>query len=120
MIADICLTVPDFQKSCMDFIFDLRHYDQNDESRKRLETTGDQYFIGQPYFNNETRNKVLQLPIHIGTLEMALDNLVARRSGSTICASHDLSPICESVLGVSWDKNKKRATTTPALSSSSG
>ncbi|KEY66505.1 hypothetical protein S7711_10905 [Stachybotrys chartarum IBT 7711] len=120
MIADIRLTVPDFQKSCMDFVFDLRHYGQNDKSRKRLETTGDQYFIGQPYFDNETRNKILQLPIHIGTLEMALDNLLAKRSGSTICASHDLSPIFESVLGVNWDKNKKRASITPALSSSSG
>jgi hypothetical protein len=120
MLAELHAANPAFQKACMDFISDLRQFGRNDRAKKRLEDTGDQYYIGQPYFNDDTRRKILELPITTGILQNALDGLAAKRQGSTICASHDLSPIFEAALGVTWDKTKGRASATVAKSVGSG
>lgn len=104
----------------MEFIYDLRSFGQNDKSRKRLESTGDQYYLGSPYFDDQVRDKILELPVQAGSLKQALDALATKRMGSTICASHDLSPIFESALGVTWDKSKKKAIITPAKSNTTG
>ncbi|OAA67437.1 hypothetical protein ISF_03613 [Cordyceps fumosorosea ARSEF 2679] len=90
-----------FYKSCQDFIYDLRHYGNNKSSRSRLESNGHQFYIGEPYFRAEVRDKILQLPTFRGTLQTSLRVLEAKRADSTICASHDLSPIFEAALGVS-------------------
>ena len=104
----------------MDFIYDLRNYGSNDKCRKRLDETGHQYYVGKPYFDDGTRDKILQLPVFVGTLLTALENLSKKRSGSTICASHDLAPIFEAALGVAWDKSKNQPSAIPLQSSSSG
>ena len=44
-------------------------------------------------------------------MESQLQALAAKRAGSgSICASHDLPPLYQSYLGVSWDKDKSKAT----------
>ncbi|KAF5571147.1 hypothetical protein FPHYL_663 [Fusarium phyllophilum] len=119
LLADIYSQVPNFQKSCLEFIYDLRNFGQNDKSKKRLESTGDQYYLGSPYFDTKIRDKLLELPVQAGTLQQALDALSIKRLGSTICASHDLSPIYEYALGIAWDKTMKKAVITPVKSSHS-
>ncbi|KAF4496699.1 hypothetical protein FAGAP_7141 [Fusarium agapanthi] len=119
LLTDLYSHVPNFQKSCLEFIYDIRSFGQNDKTKKRLESIGDQFYLGSPYFDTKIRDKLLQLPVQAGMLQQALDALSNKRLGSTICASHDLSPIYEYALGITWDKTMKKAVITPLKSSHS-
>ncbi|OAQ61981.1 hypothetical protein VFPPC_07321 [Pochonia chlamydosporia 170] len=101
MLSEIMTNNPRFHQGCLEFIYDLRNYGNNKGSRARLEGNGHKFYIGAPYFDDATRDRILQLPNYCGTLQLALEDLERKRSGSSICASHDLSPIFESALGVS-------------------
>ncbi|EGX88649.1 hypothetical protein CCM_08694 [Cordyceps militaris CM01] len=101
ILSDITSRDDSFHKNCHDFIYDLRNYGNNKSSRSRLESNGHQFYIGEPYFRTAIRDKLLQLPTFRGNLETSLKSLEAKRADSTICASHDLSPIFEAALGVS-------------------
>lgn len=88
----------DFYQQCSNFIHDLRNFGQSKGAQARLESNGHRFYIGRPYFDDNTRDAILALPHHYGTLETALNALEQKRSGSTICASHDLAPIFEAAL----------------------
>ena len=101
---------PNFTQKCKEFICDLRTY-RNPGSHNRLDQTGHEFDLGLPYFEQETVSKLIQLSTMNGTLadELRLSN---KRMSAEICASHDLSPIFEAALGVSWDKVREKALTT--------
>ncbi|KAK1971564.1 hypothetical protein LY78DRAFT_734468 [Colletotrichum sublineola] len=99
MLANIANASPNFVQACQQYIYDLRNFGNNKGSRTRLEGTGHKFYMGQPYFDNATRDKLLQLPTQSGTLEGVLGALEKKRLDSSICASHDLFPIFKSVLG---------------------
>ncbi len=82
----------------------------NKASRQRLDGTGHEFYLGLPYFNSETRERLLKIPTKNGTLETDLRQLAVKRSGGDICAAHDLSPLYEAILGVQWDRLKEKGT----------
>jgi hypothetical protein len=89
---------------CQNFIRDLRCYGGDKGARNRLNSTGHEFYLGRPYFDSKTVNKLLTIPTINGTLQTDLRLLAAKRSGGEICAAHDLAPLFENVLGVRWDK----------------
>lgn len=109
ILHDLIYSVPGFRQACTNFIHDLRTFGGNKGSRARLEGTGHEFYIGEPYFNDDTREKILRLPNAQGTLESALRALAEKRKDGTICAAHDLSPLFESALGLKWDKTMGKA-----------
>lgn len=102
---------PNFRQNCQNFIHDLRTFGTNRGAQARLEKTGHEFYMGNPYFNNHVRAKLLSLPVSkMGTLEQVLRNLVSERHHRTLCASHGLAPIMEFALGIVWDKSTAKAT----------
>jgi len=88
------------------FVHDLRTFGGDKGSRQRLEGTGHEFYLGSPYFSTSTREKLLKIPTKNGTLETDLRALSDKRRGGEICAAHDLSPLFEAILAVSWDKSR--------------
>ncbi|KAL8859772.1 MAG: hypothetical protein Q9178_003887 [Gyalolechia marmorata] len=109
MLAKLRDSVPNFTQSCVEFICDLRTFSGNKASRNRLDTTGHEFFLGLPYFDGKTRDSILQLRTMGSNVERDLRALAQKRLGAEICASHDLAPLFERVLGVSWDKERGKA-----------
>ena len=110
-IAQLCLNNPAFTQNCINFIRDLQYFDSEKSARDRLESTVHQFYIGKPYFDNQTVGVILKMRSVGGTLESQLQTLAAKQTGNgSVCASHDLSPVYQSYLGVSWDKDKSKAT----------
>ena len=109
MRLELISTTANFQQNCQNFIYDLRSFDTNKKSRERLETVRNRYYIGKPYFSDDVCDKILRFPEHSGTLQTVLEALEKKRVGSKICAAHDLSPIFESALGITWDKTRGKA-----------
>ncbi|KAK7746208.1 hypothetical protein SLS62_009424 [Diatrype stigma] len=92
---------PKFRQNCKNFIYDLRTFGYNKRAQARLDKTGHEFYMGSPYFNEDVRAQLLDLPVsRVGTLDQVLRALAMKRAGSTICASHDLAPIFESALGI--------------------
>src|SRR5277367_319241 len=109
ILAALSRDIPNFTQACQNFIHDLRTFGGN-KSRQRLDGTGHEFYLGLPYFNSETRERLLKIPTKNGTLETDLRQLAVKRSGGDICAAHDLSPLYEAILGVQWDKLKEKGT----------
>lgn len=110
-IARLRLENPAFTQNCLNFIRDLQYFDSEKAARDRLENTAHQFYIGEPYFNSQTVKVILQMRNVGGTLESQLQALATKQAGNgSVCASHDLSPVYQSYLGVSWDKEKSKAT----------
>ncbi|KAL8648840.1 MAG: hypothetical protein Q9210_004755, partial [Variospora velana] len=109
-LASLVRTVPNFTQSCQNFIYHLRNFTADKGSRGRLDTTGHEFFLGPPYFDKDTAAKIYSLMTSRGTFQEVLRNLATQRIGAEICASHDLAPIFESVLGIIWDKEKRKGT----------
>jgi hypothetical protein len=110
ILAALLRDIPNFSGACQDFIHDLRTFGGNKKSRQRLDGTGHEFYLGTPYFNDETRERLLRIPTRNGTLETDLRQLAIKRSGGEICAAHDLSPLYEAVVGIQWDKVKEKDT----------
>ncbi|KAI1324074.1 hypothetical protein F5Y16DRAFT_412257 [Xylariaceae sp. FL0255] len=104
---------PGFWQSCQNFVRDLRSFGSDSAARKRIENTGHQFYLGKPYFDLATTTKLLVVPTNDGTLLDTLKKLETKRAGSTICASHDLAPLFEGELCVSWNKTESKATAHP-------
>lgn len=111
-IAQLRETNSNFTQSCINFIHDLRTFGGNEGSRARLESTGHEFYLGRPYFDNVTVNTIMNFKTIDGSVEQQLRALAERRIVGGICASHDLSTFFESVLGVSWDKVRSKALST--------
>lgn len=100
----------DFRRSCQNFVYDLRMFNSSKGAESRLGATGHEFFIGPPYFSPAVREQILQLPVcwtglalpvgEKADLSCVLRRLAIKRSDSSICASHDLAPIFEHILGV--------------------
>ncbi|KAH8898600.1 hypothetical protein GQ53DRAFT_816835 [Thozetella sp. PMI_491] len=86
---------PLFWQQCQNFVRDLRSFGSDNGARNRIEGTGHQFYIGNPYFDERTRDKLLAVPTRQGTLLDTLKALEKKRAGGTVCASHDLAPIFE-------------------------
>jgi len=112
-IDQLASEYPAFRQQCRDFIQDLRTFGSNKGARSRLEGSGHEFYIFKPYFDDTIRDRLLALPTQAGTLESELRNLAQKRDGDTLCASHDLAPLLESVLNVRWDKARGAATLGP-------
>lgn len=107
------------------FIYDLRHFKDNDAARQRLDSIMDASYIGMPYFtpaeaslitntfvsasaestSSSTRDRQISLGQHI---EETLNTKLTRRNEKRVdsgdfrvCAAHDLAPIFETVFGIS-------------------
>ncbi|KAI2625707.1 hypothetical protein GGR54DRAFT_592678 [Hypoxylon sp. NC1633] len=110
-LDQIMEAVPGFGQACLDFVHDLKTYGTNKDSRNRLEGTGHEFYIGQPYFDKATQDQLLRLPATNGdTLESLLRSWALKCQDSTVCASHDFAPIFEFMLGVKWDIPATKAT----------
>ena len=109
MMASLRDSKPNFTQSCINFIHDLRTFTGNRGSRTRLDATGHEFFLGLPYFDSETRDIILQLKTQGSTVEHDLRALAQKRLGAEICAAHDLAPLFERALGISWDKEREKA-----------
>ena len=109
-ILDQLNSNPDFANNARQFIKDLRHFGQNVEVQNRLHHTQHEFFLGQPYFDSRTVEKLLSLPVGRGDLDYELKALILRKmernEGDELCASHDLAPLYEAALGLSWEKIK--------------
>ncbi|MCJ1383469.1 hypothetical protein MMC17_006583 [Xylographa soralifera] len=92
-----------FQK-CRNFVYDLHSFTKH-RSRNRLEGTGHEYYLGKPYFEPAQVTAILGIEIMGATVESKLHELAQKKAATydTICASHDLAPIFELALGVSWN-----------------
>lgn len=96
-----------FSQSCVNFIHDLRTFSQKG-SRERLEATGQEFYLGMPYFSPVTRDKILDIPTKRGNVAGDLSAIAEKRKGE-VCAAHDFSPFFEAILGVEWDKARGKA-----------
>lgn len=99
-LAELSKQDPKFSRICEPFIFDQRDFSSNKACRKRLQQSGHEFFVGPPYLDMGTAEKVLGLATQNGTLRSDLRRLSNKRMGSEICAAHDLSPIFENPLSV--------------------
>lgn len=93
MLCRIATEVPGFVRASKNYIHDLMFFSKDKGCQARLESTGDPYFIGEPYFPAEIRGQVLSLPTFKGPLSEALDALHRKRAGTSISAAHDLAPL---------------------------
>ena len=93
-------------------LYDLRHFEQSNVSRCRLETVIDPSYLGEPYFNPEEADKIKGARLDgdktlSALIEETLDERLNRRmkkrveSGDyRVCAAHDVAPILEKALGI--------------------
>ena len=95
-----------FGDSCQSFIYDLRTYGSKG-SRARLDETGHEFFLGQPYFEPLIVEAILGLPTIQGSVSDQLQSLKEKLSDGEMCAAHHLAPIYEAALGFSWNKDLK-------------
>jgi hypothetical protein len=108
ILAALLHEIPNFTEACQNFIHDLRTFGGNKMSQQRLNSTGHEFYLGSPYFNNQTRERLLKIPTISGILETDLRRLALKRRGGEICAAHDLSPLYEANLGVQWEKRGRK------------
>lgn len=96
------------------FLYDLRNFRSNHESRDRLDSVVDTYYIGSPYFSATEADYILQTAgnTETTTLKELLDDFFAQRpekrmqsrmkdtADYRVCAAHDLAPIVEKVFRI--------------------
>ena len=108
-LSALAQEVPGFSQACSNFIHDLRTFSKK-SSRERLESTGHEFYLGLPYFNHATRDKILEIPTKKGSVASDLRAMSDKRQGE-ICAAHDFAPFFQAVLGVNWDKEREKGAT---------
>ena len=93
-------------------LYDLRHFDESNVSRSRLETVIDPSYLGEPYFNSDEAEKIKGAHLEGGrtmaalieeTLDERLNHRIKKRAESgdyRVCAAHDVAPILEKALGI--------------------
>jgi hypothetical protein len=93
-------------------LYDLRHFEQSNVSRHRLETVIDPSYLGEPYFNPDEAEKIKGARLDgdktlSALIEETLDERLSRRmkkrveSGDyRVCAAHDVAPILEKAFGI--------------------
>ena len=116
------------------FVYDLRHFRDNDAARERLDSIMDALYIGLPYFTpaeaEMITNTMVSASIDTNSddgverqktlgkhIEETMNTKLTRRTKKRVesrdfrvCAAHDLAPIFESVFGISQKVlNKDRA-----------
>jgi len=93
-------------------LYDLRHFEQSNVSRSRLETVVDPSYLGEPYFNQDEAEEIKGTHLNgdkamSALIEEILNERLNRRmkkrveSGDyRVCAAHDVAPILEKALGI--------------------
>jgi len=87
----------------------MRKFGDSDNAQMRLSQTNNDFFVGLPYFDQETSEKILSLPVGKKSLRDVLQAIRDKKSAegdNEVCTSHDLAPIFERVLEVSWAQIK--------------
>lgn len=101
----------DFEVKSKLFIRDLQTFSSDRSAQDRLQNTNHQFYLGQPYFDSQTIQKILALPMGNANLGIELDNLVQKKAenneANEICASHDLAPLFGAAFGIDWKNFKK-------------
>lgn len=94
------------------FVYDLRNFRENDDSRGRLDSIIDASYIGMPYFAEEEVQAIKSTTVQgtknleaviRETLEERLNRRMKKRVKSDdyrVCAAHDLAPIFEKGLSI--------------------
>jgi hypothetical protein len=92
------------------FVYDLRNFRSSENSRNRLDSVVDTYYIGLPYFSATEADTILHTIVDIETgktLKELLDDFFAQKlekriksrmketADYRVCAAHDLAPIIE-------------------------
>lgn len=106
------------------FMYDLRNFRSNSDSRTRLDSVVHEYYLGEPYFSEDEANKVLHTVPDAATektvgeaIRAFYEQKLLQRQKSRaietgdyrICAAHDLAPIFEKAFrlnGKDLAKNK--------------
>ena len=93
-------------------LYDLRHFDESNVSRSRLETMIDPSYLGESYFNPDEAEKIkgtrlegdrTMAALIEETLNERLNRRIKKRAESgdyRVCAAHDVAPILEKALGI--------------------
>ena len=91
--------LPGFNESVVNFLDNLVTFASSEAARLRLIGTNHAFFLGQPYFEDDTVTKILRLPTSEGTLEKQLQDLAQKKlskgGNAPWCSSHDLFPVYE-------------------------
>ncbi|KAK0517357.1 hypothetical protein JMJ35_000512 [Cladonia borealis] len=92
-------------------LYDLRHFNESNVSRSRLEIGIDPSYLGEPYFNLDEAMKIKGVRLDrdrtiAASIEETLNKWLNRRmkkcvesSDYRVCAAHDLVSIVEKLLG---------------------
>ena len=103
-------------------LYDLRHFDESNVSRSRLETVIDPSYLGEPYFNSDEVEKIKGAHLEGGrtmaalieeTLNERLNRRIKKRAESgdyRVCAANDVAPILEKALGIKPKDLKRNKT----------
>ena len=93
-------------------IYDLRHFDQSDLSRSRLESVVDPSYLGEPYFSRDEADQIKGAHVDADkTLSAIIEETLSERlnrrmkkrveSGDyRVCAAHDIAPILGRALNI--------------------
>ena len=93
-------------------LYDLRHFEQSNQSRSRLESVTDPSYLGEPYFNLSQAEMIKTIRVETDktlatiiedTLNERLNRRMKKRVGSgdyRVCAAHDIAPCLEKLLGI--------------------
>ena len=93
-------------------VYDLRHFEQSNFSRSRLESVVDPSYLGEPYFTRNEADKLKGALVDTDktlsvlieeTLNERLNRRMKKRVESAdyrVCAAHDIAPILERALNI--------------------
>ena len=93
-------------------LYDLRHFEQSNQSRFRLESMVDPLYLGEPYFDLSQADMIKTAQVETDKtlsviVEETLNERLSRRmkklvgSGDyRVCAAHDIAPCLEKTLGI--------------------
>lgn len=92
-------------------LFDLKHFNQREDSRGRLDTVADVSYIGPPYFTEKEAERIKKTTKGTKTLSEMVEEELRQRlerrnkkrvesEDSRVCAAHDLAPILARALDI--------------------
>ncbi len=103
--------IPNFSRRAQLFIRDLKCFSSDVKAQERLQSTKHEFYLGMPYFDDETVAKILTLPMGDGRLNDKLVELVERKKErgqlDELCTSHDLAPVFQYAFEIRYDKAVK-------------